>query len=606
MHYVCLKALASFLYLHTDDEFFTCPSLKEAVEAQNEDEVTTVSGQLFCSNFVPFFRNHFVPVKHQFRLLTEQLVLFEKEILSYRQPPPNNSSIILTNDSCACEFCNSNSKLLIKCQHKNCFRFCHMSCFLHVNHQRGIHVLFNNSSVALLYYCREHEQEATDQIVQQSSSQLSSGTRLTAKLQNLQEACKVAYGTLMTTGEIPGDLMKDRYFLSQFKGYIQWEGVSESSRRTLQWSTKRITRDISEDPVIVMKLSKKKICAVCGGDGGSEIVPHYTSPMLECKVCGVTIHSFCGFEEGDESSWVCLRCQMSREGSSDGTCAICGKSDGYMTSSSLAPNFLVHFPCLIMTLPYSLSLREPLSREEPTLIAENEASSCVCEICGHHGGVLQCLIPECNHRFHYRCIKDSWCLFFHATSESVSFFVCCSEHIALIPSIYSNIQTTSYRSHKILFSQAPSWLHNFNRARCRVSLCEYDLINNTKEYQALRSIFIQCGLQEVLRDTSMRRMKRQVTKQRLSTNSREKKERRTSLIPHSSSTFSSNRNRRFNFHLFFIFSPRLYATNRSGLTALDIWRYVNVLMGKRMSRKEVLKLLRLDRKSVYFCHSLNV
>lgn len=31
---------------------------------------------------------------------------------------------------------------------------------------------------------------------------------------------------------------------------------------------------------------------------------------------------------------------------------------------------------------------------------------------------------------------------------------------------------------------------------------------------------------------------------------------------------------------------------------MDIWKYVNVLMGKRMIRKEVLKLLRLDRNSV--------
>ena len=156
VHSVCLKGLASFLYLHTDDEFFSLSGLKEVVEIQSGNEETTVSGQLFCSNFVPFFRNHFVPVKHQFHLLTEQLVRFENELLSYRPFLPTNASIVLTNNR-TCEFCNSNSKLLVKCQHKNCFRFCHMSCFLDSNHQRGIHVFFNNSSVALLYYCKKSQ-----------------------------------------------------------------------------------------------------------------------------------------------------------------------------------------------------------------------------------------------------------------------------------------------------------------------------------------------------------------------------------------------------------------------------------------------------------------
>lgn len=177
--------------------------------------------------------------------------------------------------------------------------------------------------------------------------------------------------------------------------------------------------------------------------------------------------------------------------------------------------------------------------------------SIACEVCGSHDGVFQCSIPSCKHAFHYHCMKDVWCLFFHATTESVSFFVCCSEHLALIPSVFLDTHSSSFRSHTIPFSQAPGWLHNFNRTRCRVSLCTYDLMNNTKEYQALRSVFIQCGLQEVIREPSIRKMKRQMMKLKPSTVTKEKKDRRTSVVTHTASKLLT-RNRRFNYHLVII------------------------------------------------------
>ena len=48
-------------------------------------------------------------------------------------------------------------------------------------------------------------------------------------------------------------------------------------------------------------------------------------------------------------------------------------------------------------------------------------------------------------------------------------------------------------------------------------------------------------------------------------------------------------------------SPRLFATNHHGVTLNELWRYVNAIMGRRLGKKDILKLLRLDPKSVGAC-----
>ena len=69
VHSVCLKGLASFLYLHTDDEFFSLSGLKEVVEIQSGNEETTVSIVLlkFCSFFPESFCPSEAPVSSSHR-----------------------------------------------------------------------------------------------------------------------------------------------------------------------------------------------------------------------------------------------------------------------------------------------------------------------------------------------------------------------------------------------------------------------------------------------------------------------------------------------------------------------------------------------------------
>ena len=69
----------------------------------------------------------------------------------------------------------------------------------------------------------------------------------------------------------------------------------------------------------------------------------------------------------------------------------------------------------------------------------------------------------------------------------------------LIPLIADN--PAAFRpTHTIRFDEAPEWVHGYNRVRCRLSLCNMDILNNSKGYLALRDLFIRCGLQETLHE----------------------------------------------------------------------------------------------------------
>ena len=126
-------------------------------------------------------------------------------------------------------------------------------------------------------------------------------------------------------------------------------------------------------------------------------------------------------------------------------------------------------------------------------------------------------------------------------TEQVSFFVCCPDHQMLIPLIADN--PAAFRpTHTIRFDEAPEWVHGYNRVRCRLSLCNMDILNNSKGYLALRDLFIRCGLQETLHE--VQRKRRRVRYDDLAVASREKKAKRGSSAPTDGTT-----NRRYDWKL---------------------------------------------------------
>ena len=353
--------------------------------------------------------------------------------------------------------------------------------------------------------------------VTSSTSTIESSSAISAK--GNTNATDTQENTPSDTDLFPDSLLKDSYFMPLLKLFPEWEGMSKTSMKQLRWMTRRATREVRSEAVVVTKLAKKRPCGICGGEDSSELFPHYRSRILVCKECGVVVHAFCARETATKTHWKCPRCRKRDET----VCAICGKATGYQIEAKETFGHLAHVHCLLMTLPAPLTRRESSDPQEPLLRSSEEEESDICDICKKHGGVFHCSGQNCHRRFHGACEEGMWSLFFLATTEQVSFFVCCPDHQVLIPLIANN--PTAFRaSHSIRFSEAPEWVRGYNRVRCRLSLCNMDILNNSKGYLALRDLFIRCGLQETFHE--VQRKRRRVRYDDLGVPSREKKAKR--------------------------------------------------------------------------------
>ena len=332
MHCVCLKSIASYIYLKDDDKFFIENGEELLAKTIKNTKTITVSGQLYCGNFVTFFRENYRDNKHQFKHLRSQFANYRKYLLELNNSPYSANSIELTNGDKVCEYCKNGDKLLVKCQHKHCEHYCHITCHLQNNDKTCVHVIFYYTSVSLLYYCSDHKSECEKEIreherkrakgpIQQlslpvspttatfpalcdiSSSPPHSSKRVVAKQEEYYENVRAIYSFLFSNDfsidKIPNSILRSSALLRTLKQYILWEGFPAPLFPALQWVT-RLSQHIScKYRFIVMDCSsarKCKYCAVCSGGVKGEIYPRYTSTVNICCVCGVCVHSVCSGE----------------------------------------------------------------------------------------------------------------------------------------------------------------------------------------------------------------------------------------------------------------------------------------------------------------------
>ena len=569
---MCLRSLASYCHLDPEDAVFGCETLKEAFQSNMTKGSSTITSQMIGVEFASRYAASETSEAQFLDQLCDILASLEEDIRSYRKERNQHFSFCFFS-KVRCIFCNKSTKLLVKCQHKDCTKYCHITCYLRAHKIQ----CFQYAHSSILFFCEEHEgdvallnernkpkdpEKTEEEPTPVAFTPIATGTRLTSRLTALRGVIQNAYKTLLSAGEavgsantdeatglvntseaagpptkgeiagstdsntllFPDSLLKDPYFLPMLKQYPEWEGVPQASMDQLRWLTRRITREVRSEAVIVANLVKKRPCSICCGEDSSELFPHYRSRFLVCEECGVLVHSFCARETAKKSHWKCPRCRKRDES----VCSICGKATGYQIEAKETFNHLTHVTCLLMTLPSPLTRRESSDPLEPLLRSSDEEESDICDVCKKHGGVLHCSAQNCRRRFHAACEEGMWSLFFQATTEQVSFFVCCPDHQMLIPLIAGN--PSAFRpAHSIRFSEAPDWVRGYNRVRCRLSLCNMDILNNSKGYLALRDLFIRCGIQETFHE--VQRKRRRVRYDDLAVPSREKKAKRGSSAP---------------------------------------------------------------------------
>ena len=557
----------------------------------------TVSGQLFCGNFVTFFRENYRQNKQQFKLLKTQFANFRKHLLELSNKPYSANSIELTNENKVCEYCKKGDKLLIKCQHKHCEHYCHITCHLQNNDNTCVHVIFFYASVSLLYYCSDHKSECEKEIrknemkrskdsMQQlelsssspittisashnsSSSSSHSSKRVVAKQEKYNENVRTIYSFLFSNDfsvdKIPTGMLRSSALSWTLKQYILWEGFPEPLFPALSWTNRLSHQYICKSPFIVMdrpSSDKYKYCAVCNGSTKCELYPRYVSMVNTCCECGISVHTICSGEssphpgvhstekeeqweqstdselqrevtDSDGNEWKCWKCRQMEESGCSCTCTICNYDGDYLipcelssSSSSTTPTTpttskLCHISCYLATLFQSQNNEGEISANSSygntqesnsftaSISSSSSSSSSCCDICHNSGGVLHCSVPNCNNCFHASCVgKDKWCLFFQATTESVSFYVCCEEHFPQLRLIDTPTFNT-YHPYVVRYEDAPSWVRRYNRVSHILSVDGGLLYNNSKVMKNMRELLTRCGLRYSLSQQYQQRLDR--------------------------------------------------------------------------------------------------
>ena len=613
VHCVCLKSLASYLYTELDDSFNECPEAASKLSLFSEKKVDSLDLQSFCVSFVLFFRNNYTDRKRSFYHLTEQFLNF----LSTLFPPKIFPPTLSFHSPYTCTYCHDASHFLVKCQHKDCFTFTHFPCYLNHSH-KCFHVMLKSSSVSLLFYCDAHYAEGlqtvqTDAITQNQG--ISAGTRLGSRTRETIRHCRAFLRELATSAN-PMVVARDSFFFAHMQNYREWLGVAPWQERRLHWSSRKFQLEGNphDGRYILHRSGKKDLCGVCHDELGKEIFPRLLSHAVECKKCGAKAHEFC-VRDGKRKEWLCARCSHE-----DAACAFCHKSEGFL---SCVNDELCHVSCLLGSLC--------------------GATDGTCSHCQSTGCVFHCCVKGCSYCSHFVCGEKSHdCLFALAqppairdTDEApgtasptqVSVFFVCSMHINSME-IDSIVETATPATFSLSESHFLwSLLHPL---RCCLSLSSEHVYNNTPAEQRLRTIFTQAGFVDI----PVKKKRRKPLQDKEKSNVKPHKEARsrshivsmskrdesdsaasltstgsagsagstgsagsagsTGSAGSSTRTCKSNRSKQWG-----IIERVIHRSARDeSLDCHDLWRYVGQILDKRLPKREVMKLLRMDPKQV--------
>lgn len=456
VHCVCLKALASFLYLNVDDSYI----YKDLnMDVFNKD---TISCQLFSNCFVTFFREHYRPLKNQFYHLSCQFVDFLTSVFPSALNGTSSVLFSIDNGSNKCIYCSLSDNLLVKCQHADCMTFCHFPCYLRHHNYTCHHKLFKNTSVALLFFCDEHCIDAKKQTP--VSNNITTVTRFMERKVRIKEEALQTLNAVLSNQ--PTRLVDQQVLLAlrQFPTLLELDPQRCS---TLKWITTETDVKEADDSIIIkMPMTSQPQCAICHDILGNEVFPQLSSRVAVCQSCNVSVHCFCEkLSDKERKNWKCSHC---RYVDNPPHCFYCKKKDGFLSSFIVnTTTIYAHYPCYFHSLL-------PINTYE-------------CDCCHSQNAVFRCCVPGCSYSRDFLCSEqDKACFLFYPQGGSTLFLFFCPSHIMAIPYFLKTIPSSSYPSIILPLSQQ-TLCHPL---RSILSFTSVRVYNNTSAYVSLKTFFL--------------------------------------------------------------------------------------------------------------------
>ena len=360
-----------------------------------------------------------------------------------------------------CCFCKIKENLLIKCQHPGCFVYCHPTCYLEQSDYRLFHLLSNDSSVSLLFFCSKHEQDVSR--LNQKHSRKCLCKSLFPLLSEFPQTGEQSVSSESSTPTTADALQSRPDQVSSYQLYSHLDYIVQVEAElypyqhdSLHFTKRKIERILSKQNVIVSGRKMKLLCAICGAPLKAEIFPRLKSRLLTCERCGVQVHAFCEYTK--DSHWKCVHCENPKA-----VCKFCGQGRRFLSRLPFGDSYVIcHFGCALMN--------EDNSPGDDSLL---------CKVCRKGRYVLKCNHDGCSKASHVYCTSG---LFF--VTPSHHFLYLCHEHI---------LDVFSYFNESFSETESPLLKPFFNLRHC-FSLGTIHVYNNTKYYNRLYDIFTSMGL----------------------------------------------------------------------------------------------------------------
>lgn len=501
-------------------------------------------------------------MKHQFRHLSYQFLDYLSSQLAVKSVSVYSLFSSIDNADRICVYCNSGDNLLVKCQYKNCMRFCHFPCYLNHTGQMCYHEHLYNASVALLFYCDDHKPEINEMANEDESSHSLAKTRLMSKREELKHQSVDIINSILNNHSFDESILNEPLLFPILRDYPSLLKMDPVRCESLRWISKKLIMEgNSKKPIIIGKEKEKGTrCAVCCDLINKEIFPRMGSKSVCCQECKTTVHCFCeGIAKENRKKWICCQCNLKNQGK-EAVCIYCQKSDGFLSFFQVNNSSIVaHYPCYLQTvLP---SIHSSSVQDQATVS---------CSVCRDVHAVFTCYSPDCMNSCHYVCGSHSGAFFFYPYYPSTYLVYSCSEHLSKLPSFLASFSPKP--SSLSLSTSQETFLHPL---RSVLSFSSIIVFNNQPSYLTTKSMFTHFGLTDVL---PRERKERSEPIEKKKRGKKPKAEEKT--LPISCSDESEEQ--------------------ECGYSCSELWRYVEGFFGKRISKKDVLTLLRLNPKHVVF------